>query len=60
MLRLGGLMGKAMVGHSNGNEKHGENIYVYIFIFIFIFVSMGRSKQSKQRIDLIVYMVLAC
>lgn len=21
---------------------------------------MGRSKQSKQRIDLIVYMVLAC
>jgi len=53
-------MGKAMVGHSNGNEKHGENIYVYIFIFIFIFVSMGRSKQSKQRIDLIVYMVLAC
>ena len=58
MLRLGGLYGKAMVGHSNGNEKHGENIYVYIYIFIF--VSMGRSKQSKQRIYLIVYMVLAC
>ena len=49
-----------MVGHSSGNKKHGGNVYLYTYLYIYIFVSMGRSKQSKQRIDLIVYMVLAC